>query len=197
MYIYVYTYIICIYTYIYIYIYTSICRCTMYTHRPPATSQACKRCDKIHVQYELMMTATGRTVSAAVQIVPYGAVVAKVPPPRDVWDWAIKHRPRSAKQLGKDQGWGINHPKWGFNHSNPTGFPFGIFMGWFFVGFFVQPTMIKSWIIDTSPYWGMVIPKNRQWWTYYSLTTISPTPCDMPCFDHGTVKCIQDISYLC
>ncbi|CAK8998216.1 Uncharacterized protein SCF082_LOCUS5543 [Durusdinium trenchii] len=39
--------------------------------------QACKRCDKIHVQYELMMTATGRTVSAAVQIVPYGAVVAK------------------------------------------------------------------------------------------------------------------------
>lgn len=41
--------------------------------------QACKRCDKIHVQYELMMTATGRTVSAAVQIVPYGAVVAKVP----------------------------------------------------------------------------------------------------------------------
>eukprot|EP00913_Durusdinium_trenchii_P034545 g32318.t1 len=38
---------------------------------------ACKRCDKIHVQYELMMTATGRTVSAAVQIVPYGAVVAK------------------------------------------------------------------------------------------------------------------------
>ncbi|CAJ1349729.1 unnamed protein product [Effrenium voratum] len=39
--------------------------------------QACKRCEKIHVQYELMMTATGRTVSAAVQIVPYGAVVAK------------------------------------------------------------------------------------------------------------------------
>ena len=39
--------------------------------------QACKHCDKIHVKYELMMTATGRTVSAAVQIVPYGAVVAK------------------------------------------------------------------------------------------------------------------------
>ena len=39
--------------------------------------QACKVCDKIHVKYELMMTATGRTVSAAVQIVPYGAVVAK------------------------------------------------------------------------------------------------------------------------
>ncbi|CAL1138472.1 unnamed protein product [Cladocopium goreaui] len=39
--------------------------------------QACKHCEKIHVQYELMMTATGRTVSAAVQIVPYGAVVAK------------------------------------------------------------------------------------------------------------------------
>ena len=39
--------------------------------------QACKHCEKIHVKYELMMTATGRTVSAAVQIVPYGAVVAK------------------------------------------------------------------------------------------------------------------------
>eukprot|EP00913_Durusdinium_trenchii_P020140 g18926.t1 len=37
--------------------------------------QACKRCEKIHVQYELMMTATGRTVSAAVQIVPYGAAL--------------------------------------------------------------------------------------------------------------------------
>ncbi|CAJ1349731.1 unnamed protein product [Effrenium voratum] len=39
--------------------------------------QACKYCNKIHVRYDLMMTATGRTVSAAVQIVPYGAVVAK------------------------------------------------------------------------------------------------------------------------
>ena len=46
------------------------------TVRP--SHQACKRCDKIHVEYGLMMTATGRTVSAAVQIVPYGAVVAKV-----------------------------------------------------------------------------------------------------------------------
>ncbi|CAK9066377.1 unnamed protein product [Durusdinium trenchii] len=50
--------------------------------------QACKRCEKIHVQYELMMTATGRTVSAAVQIVPYGAVVAKAHSP------LLRHRTR-------------------------------------------------------------------------------------------------------
>jgi len=53
----------------------------MYNVHVPKNSpshEACKRCDKIHVEYGLMMTATGRTVSAAVQIVPYGAVVAKV-----------------------------------------------------------------------------------------------------------------------
>eukprot|EP00440_Ansanella_granifera_P014452 gb/GFBE01015706.1/.p1 GENE.gb/GFBE01015706.1/~~gb/GFBE01015706.1/.p1 ORF type:complete len:2679 (+),score=463.31 gb/GFBE01015706.1/:1-8037(+) len=39
--------------------------------------QPCVTCGKIHTNYELMMTATGRTLSGAVQILPYGAVVAK------------------------------------------------------------------------------------------------------------------------
>eukprot|EP00931_Biecheleriopsis_adriatica_P025063 TRINITY_DN15489_c0_g1_i1.p1 TRINITY_DN15489_c0_g1~~TRINITY_DN15489_c0_g1_i1.p1 ORF type:complete len:2718 (-),score=458.01 TRINITY_DN15489_c0_g1_i1:101-8230(-) len=39
--------------------------------------QPCQSCGAIHTDYELMMTATGRTISAAAQIVPYGAIVAK------------------------------------------------------------------------------------------------------------------------
>eukprot|EP00930_Biecheleria_cincta_P000018 TRINITY_DN10003_c0_g1_i1.p1 TRINITY_DN10003_c0_g1~~TRINITY_DN10003_c0_g1_i1.p1 ORF type:complete len:1112 (-),score=167.03 TRINITY_DN10003_c0_g1_i1:54-3290(-) len=37
----------------------------------------CRTCGKIHVPYDLMMTATGRTISLTTQIVPYGAVLGK------------------------------------------------------------------------------------------------------------------------
>lgn len=39
--------------------------------------QPCQTCGKVHVSYDFMMTATGRTISAACQIVPYGTIVAK------------------------------------------------------------------------------------------------------------------------
>lgn len=37
----------------------------------------CRTCGKIHVPYDLMMTATGRTISLTTQIVPYGALLGK------------------------------------------------------------------------------------------------------------------------
>ncbi|CAE8682284.1 unnamed protein product [Polarella glacialis] len=40
-------------------------------------AQPCKICGKAHVRYDLIMTATARTVSLAAQIVPYGALVGK------------------------------------------------------------------------------------------------------------------------
>eukprot|EP00931_Biecheleriopsis_adriatica_P123985 TRINITY_DN9905_c0_g1_i2.p1 TRINITY_DN9905_c0_g1~~TRINITY_DN9905_c0_g1_i2.p1 ORF type:complete len:2023 (-),score=270.08 TRINITY_DN9905_c0_g1_i2:1163-7231(-) len=37
----------------------------------------CRGCGKLHTPYDLMMTATGRTISLTAQIVPYGAIVGK------------------------------------------------------------------------------------------------------------------------
>ena len=39
--------------------------------------QPCRTCGKIHTPYDLMMTATGRTISITTQIVPYGALLGK------------------------------------------------------------------------------------------------------------------------